>query len=172
MTTISASSTIGIVLAAPTYANPVYIGPSVIIISSTTGYALYGTSATAWTITNQGTIEANGPNLFAPAGIELGAGGSVTNQSSAVITGYSAIVDIAGAAFAPGAALTVVNAGLIEGTGARGDGISSAAGGLITNLSGAVITGATGIFGPSDTMTVLNTGTIEGSGASRLRSRS
>jgi hypothetical protein len=164
MTTISASSTIGIVLAAPTYVNPVYIGPSVIIISSTTGYALYGTSGTAWTITNQGTIEANGPNLFAPAGIELGAGGSVTNQSSAVITGYSAIVNVAGAAFTPGVALTVVNAGLIEGTGARGDGISSVAGGLITNLNGAVISGATGILDRADSMTVSNMGTIEGSG--------
>jgi len=58
MTTISASSTIGVVLTSPSYANPVVINPDV-TISVSDGYGIYAAHGTGtWTILNAGSIAA------------------------------------------------------------------------------------------------------------------
>ena len=81
MTTISASSTIGITLSVPSYTNPVVVNPGVTISSAGGGLSA---ASGSWTIQNDGTVAGN---TTANPGIELEAGASVTNQSGAVISG-------------------------------------------------------------------------------------
>jgi hypothetical protein len=133
----------------------------------------------ALTVVNGGTILGNlttsysggTGNTYIPPGrgVYLGAGGSITNQSSAVIGGYQGIYDKVGR-------LTVVNDGAIAGgtTGAPnalgGLGILLQAGGSVTNQASGRISGYYGIsignYGQSaDTIvsgTVINAGTIIG----------
>jgi hypothetical protein len=113
----------------------------------------------AGAVTNAGSIAATGVvhGLYAPSGVVLLAGGTVTNDAGGSISGADRGVAIAGNA------ATVINVGTVSG----GDyGIVmyvGNSGGKITNASGgAIIGGRTGVStGPSAT-TLTNAGTITG----------
>jgi hypothetical protein len=105
----------------------------------------------AATVINAGTIKG-----FSGVGINLYAGGSVTNQTGGKIIGGVA-----------GGGLAVVNAGSIT-TGATGNGVFlDTGGGSITNQTGGSIrAGTDGIYGynaSGGVATVVNAGTITGS---------
>ncbi len=147
MTTITASSTTGVVLTSPSYANPVVINPGVTISSA--GYGVFANTG-SWTIQNAGSIAGG----TAPgAGIKLEAGGSVTNQSVATISGNIGIYGV-------DAALAVVNYGSIAGNITSGAGVDLFAG-VVTNQSTGSISGYTGILGVG-AVTVVNNGSIAG----------
>ncbi len=129
MTTITANSAIGITLLSPAYISPVVIDAGVTIASRTDGID----AATGyWIIQTVGLIAANATS---GTGIDLTAGGSITNQAGGTISGYVAV--------AANAALTVVNAGTIAGTETTnsGAGIDLTAGGSVTNQSSGSISG-------------------------------
>jgi hypothetical protein len=83
MTTISASSTIGISLSTPSYFNPVIIDQGVTISNQGVGVLA---SSGLWTIQNSGSIDAGGTS---GAGIRLSDGGLISNAGNAEI--YSAL---------------------------------------------------------------------------------
>ena len=124
MTTITASSTVGISLSSPAYTNPVVVDPGVTIYGF--DHALFANSG-YWTIQNDGTLTGHLGD-----GIYLGAGGIVTNVSGARISAYSAGVGISNAAG------TVINAGSIA-SGRYG--VYLTQGGALTNQSGGAISG-------------------------------
>jgi T5SS/PEP-CTERM-associated repeat protein len=149
MTTITASSTVGITLSSSSYTNPVVINPGVTISSIGNGITA---SASAWTIQNYGTI-AGSPT--SGVGIYLSAGGSVTNYSSGSISGFTGIYD--------SQALSVVNFGSIVGP--LGGGIVLDSGGSVNNATSAsVILGVDGVEISGSAGTVVNDGSIGGTG--------
>jgi hypothetical protein len=105
--TISTHVTAGITLQAPTFYSPLTITATGSVDSGTSSSAIYGPTAGA-SITNYGTVSS-----AAKIGIDLIAGGTVSNQLGGVITGSSDGVVIAGASG------TVVNAGTITVPAAR-----------------------------------------------------
>jgi hypothetical protein len=107
----------------------------------------------ALTVVNYGGIYASNSDA-----ILLFEGGSVTNQTGGTIAGYPAI-------YGSGAAVTVVNAGAITGTGAGATGVELKAGGTIGNQIGGTISGYTAIYGGGAPLTVTNAGTIVSTGA-------
>ena len=116
---------------------------------------VYALGAAA-TVVNAGHIVGSNTTIGAGvantgAGIYLGEGGSVTNQSGGSITGYSGVL-------VAGATATVSNAGYIDGA----YGVSLGAGGLVTNATGGTIVGVTGVFIGGATGTVANAGSIDG----------
>ena len=127
------------------------------ISSRPNGFALYGSPAVAWNITNLGRITASGT---ASTGVLLEKGGTVTNGEAGgggYIAGGRQGISIAQAAG------TVTNFGSIAGSAAGGTGIFLHAGGTLANFgaitgyqTGADITGATG--------TITNYGTIRATG--------
>jgi fibronectin-binding autotransporter adhesin len=114
------------------------------------GTAVYGATGGAATVVNAGVIA--GSDAVGGLGIDLAAGGSVTNQSGGAISGYHGIYGKSGA-------VTVVNAGSIA---ASGFDVYLRAGGSVTNQRGGAISGFDGIFGKSVAMTVVNAGSIAG----------
>ncbi len=94
--------------------------------------AIYGPGTQAWTVVNAGIVT----NSSATGnGIELDAGGSVTNNAGGTIAAYYGVV-------INGTAGAVTNAGYIQGAGGSlGVGVYLAAGGTITNQAGGTITG-------------------------------
>ena len=113
------------------------------------------------TVINAGSIA--GGNATSGRGINLRVGGTVTNQSGGMISGYYGVV-------AGNGALTVVNAGSIAGnTATHGIGVSLNIGGNATNQSGGLISGYTGIFGGSGgALTILNGAVIAGNSTARF----
>ena len=101
-------------------------------------------------------------------GVDLIAGGSITNQSGGVISGWQGIYG--GLPLSdPGAPLTVVNAGSIAGVAS---GVSLRGGGYVSNQSGGTISGyvaiAAGInVGGSGGGILVNAGSIVGNMTSR-----
>src|SRR6185437_774365 len=129
MTTITASSTIGINLNSGLYTNPIVIDAGVSIDDGSN--AIFASTG-SWTIQNAGSLAGTGTSghgilLVVPsaritnatsgsitggyAGIVLSDGGSVTNAASASISGGSIGVQVQ-----IGGNGTVVNAGSIVGT--------------------------------------------------------
>ena len=153
MTTISASSTIGVYLHAPAYTNPVVITAGVSVTGDYRGDAIYA-SAGSWTITNAGTVAGTGLGV---GGIDLGAGGAVTNLASGVIglpASNSSDIYISGGTGA------VTNYGIINA------GVWLQNGGTVTNLAAARIdssdtSGGYGV-GLNSGGTVINAGEISG----------
>ncbi len=126
--------------------NPVTVGPSSYIGGSTASYGLFGSSGTAWTITNDATIVATATNGI---GVHLTAGGTLTNGSTnaktPVITGSAYGVLITGGP------ASVANYGLISGN---------------VGVSFYQVVGQTTYVSSG---TVVNAGTIAGSGGTAIR---
>ena len=169
MTTITASTTVGIVLNPASYANPVVFAAG-ITISNSAGSDAVSVSGAAYvfTIQNNGTISGRPAYPFrlnptGGTGMYLASGGLVTNAASGLITGYSSGIVISGGLG------TVVNDGRIVDTGfAHGGvslaGVSLAEGGSVTNAaSGSII--AVGIGVVAGAGTVVNDGSIVGGSA-------
>jgi Hint domain len=151
MTTITSSSTIGIYLSSPSYTNPVVINSDVFISSTTDGIS----AATGfWTIENYGRIAGG---VFPGVGINLKAGGSVTNAADASIIGYGGVKISGGSG-------TLVNDGFIASTGTSWYGVYLKSGGLITNASSGTISGYVAVQVSGGTGTVVNFGSIAGIG--------
>ncbi len=124
------------------------------------GTAVYGTLLAA-TIVNDGTIAGTGTGGI---GVELAAGGTITNSGTIVSAATNAI-------YIKLAAGTITNTGLIENLTTAHPGIYLQAGGLITNATGATITSERSAIRFADTLgttvsfgTVINSGTIQSTG--------
>ncbi len=150
MTTITASSTLGIELSSLADTNPVVIAADVQI--SIAGEAVFGSNI-SWTLRNEGSLTGSTFGVF------LGAGGAVANAASATIAGaYDGIEILGGTGIA-------VNYGNILGTGTSGIGIFLDAGGSITNATTGTLAGVGyGAFIFGGPGTVANYGSIVGSG--------
>jgi Ca2+-binding RTX toxin-like protein len=151
MTTTSNSTTTGITLSSPPDVNPIVVDSGVTISNS--GNAVYGAGG-FWTILNAGTIE--GTTGSSGYGIDLLAGGSVTNAASAAIDGYTGGIVIENSAG------TIVNSGSIAGTGTASYGIHLLAGGSVTDATSASISGGTGVYIANGAGTVINSGSLVG----------
>ncbi len=162
MTTITASSTVGISLASPGYISPIVINPGVSI--SNTGDAIAASSG-SWILQNNGTIAGTG---ISANGIDLAATGSVTNMASGSIVGSSAGILFGGDG-------TVVNYGSIDGQSGTsilyvGVGVDLRNGGAVTNHAGGTISGyGFGIYAYGNTGTVINAGFVAGENYSGVR---
>ena len=137
-------------------------------VSSGSGVGVYGSSAQSWAVTNKGAISGG---LY---GVELTAGGSVTNKAGATISGGHVNVvtgayggnyyyNFGGGIKIAGGAGTVTNAGAINSPGLYG--VELTGGGSVTNKAGATISGHYGndaieITGGAGT--VINAGDISG----------
>src|SRR6185312_7739197 len=115
MTTITASTTVGIDLNPASYTSPVTIAAGVTVSNPGYPYAVYAHSGatTYFIIDNNGAITSS-----ENGGVYIAPGGALTNAASASITGAIDAVKIAGTAGA------VVNYGSISATGGSGTGIS------------------------------------------------
>ncbi len=152
-TTISGSYTVGLTLSTPATQNPATIsGTGRINVTATSGSALYGTKAAAWSVYNDGTVIGPGYGVF------LAAGGVVSNGSTGLITGGYRGVEIDGA---PG---TVRNAGSIGG--GKQQGVRLAGGGSVTNVAGGTITGGAGYA----SVYILHGGTVDNASGGMISS--
>ncbi len=118
-------------------------------IDAGTATGLLGEAGAAWTIDIQGSITTTGSTA---AGVNLQAGGSIANETGALISG--ALDGI----YATGAATGVTNTGSIAGATAAG--IELEAGGAVDNQLGGIITGVSVGVDISFGGTVTNLGTI------------
>ena len=120
------------------------------------GVSLHGAGSS---IVNSGSISGNAGESF--YGVDMEAGGTVTNTSAGYITGGEDAV------FGAGAALNVNNSGQIVST--FDDGVGLFNGGSVINNAGAVIQaptgggfGPAGVYIPSGSANVVNHGSITG----------
>ena len=152
-TTISNGITLG---TSGNYASPLTI-TNAGAVDTSSGNAVYGSNAQAWTLVNYGTVVA-GSGL----GVVLSAGGYVDNSgTAALISGYTGGVLIAGGAG------TLVNSGTISSTGSLFNlGVYLGAGGYVDNSgTAALISGyGVGVSIAGGAGTVVNSGTISGMG--------
>ena len=151
MTTISANSTIGIVLTPSAYINPVSITSGVTISTAGGGNPAVGGPSGSWTLSNSGIVTANTAAANG-TGISLAAGGQIVNQQPGSIAGYTGIFG--------GGSLTVANYGAVSGHYAAG--ISFAGGGALTNHTSAAVSGYSGVYSSTGAVSVINYGTIAG----------
>ena len=148
MTTITASTTIGIDLNPAIYTSPVVIGAGVTVSNAGYPYAVYRYpgATTFFIIQNDGAITStSGGDVY------LAPGGSVINAATASIIAAKDAVLITGGVG------TVVNAGRIAGTGG---GIILKSGGSVTNMAAASVSGSILVTGGAGT--VVNDGSIMG----------
>jgi hypothetical protein len=149
----------GSIAANPTSGTGVWLEPGGIVtnqrsaaISGVVGIAATGNDAVL-TVVNYGHVTGNTTYGFG-GGVNLFAGGSVTNQSGATISGYNGINSGATGA------VTVMNAGRIGGYG-LGSAVNLTAGGMVSNGTSGLITGNVGVF-IIGLATVVNAGSIAG----------
>src|SRR5262249_3831771 len=127
MTTITASTTVGIDLNPASYTSPVVIAAGVTVSNPAYPYAVYAHPGATnfFVITNHGAI-ASGKS----GGVHLAPGGALTHAASAPVTGVVGAVRIGGTV-----AGTVVNHGTITATGTNSTGVSLTSGTVINNGS-------------------------------------
>jgi hypothetical protein len=115
-----------------------------------------GSGGGALTVNNAGSIGGNTSARFGE-GIQFAGGGSVTNQTGGVISGFIGIFGRPSSV-----SVTVLNSGGITGGNtSSGRGIYLGAGGSVTNLSGGSISGFYAILG-GGASTVVNAGVVAG----------
>lgn len=114
MATYSGTVTSGIVLTNPTTQNSTTITSTGYVTNTTPilyGDAVFGTSATFWTLVNYGTIKAT---ATAGVGVDFAGGGTVLNAAtSALIVGFNSGIRMVNTG-------TVINHGTIAGTTSAG----------------------------------------------------
>jgi hypothetical protein len=145
MTTITASSTLGLDLNPAFYASPIVIVSGVTISNPSYPAVVYSHpgSSTFFTLENNGSIRST-----SGIGVYLFPGASITNSASGYVRGSVGIQITGGAG-------TVVNAGGVGGT--SGVGVSLASGGSVANtgtIDGVRVSGTTG--------TIINNGGVIG----------
>jgi len=137
----------GIVLTQATYANPVTVTAAGAVTGARDGIS----ASSVWTVQNYGTVTGN-----YGYGVELKAGGSVTNGQGGLIAGVGY-----GGVYIDGPAALVDNAGTI--TGSNFYAVEFSAGGTVTNTQGGAIVGARdGVWINGGNGTVSNAGAISG----------
>ena len=170
--TISGGTTGPVVLG--TADNPLYITSTGTVTSTGSADGIDGATGTTWTITNAGVVSASGGNgvSLASSGIVsntgsisgkdalvLRAGGSVTNNLGASISGLGALGGGLGSGagvYITGAAGTVANHSTISGVAY---GVGLGAGGLVTNTS-SITGGEDGVIVQGAIGTIANSGNI------------
>ncbi len=166
-TTYSGKHLTGISLTNPATQNPVTISSTGYVTNRTAtnkGDAIYGSDVAAWSLTNFGTIKATGSLAH---GVKLTAGGTIANHGLIEnASGPNFPFHYQNAAITiQGSAGTVLNSGTIRNTGSY-DAIRLDSGGAVTNLKGALISGAlNGIQITGATGVVTNFGVIDGKSA-------
>lgn len=103
--------------------NPVTNTGTIAFGTSQQAAALQGETVAAWNVTNQGTIS----GVDAGIGVDLLAGGSVTNLANGYIDGYFSVT-------IQGSSGSVSNDGTIVSTDAAGAGVYLTQGGSVSNL--------------------------------------
>jgi hypothetical protein len=158
MTTITASTTVGIDLNPAFYTSPVVIDAGVTVSNPGYPYAVYRHSGatTFFVIQNHGTITSVSGGV-----VYLGPGGSVTNAAGASIIVPQFTASTKDAVKVSGGAGTVVNAGSIAG----GNGVDLRSGGSVTNAAASayIVANGYGVRVSGGTGTVVNDGIIAGS---------
>jgi Hint domain len=161
MSTISSTISQAITLGTPGYLSPLTIIAGGAVIPGGAADAIYGSSGSAGTVVNAGSIVATG----AHAGIDLKGGGTLTNSGYI----YGGTAGVYAAPFGYGTD-TVTNLGTVASGGA---GVTISGNAMLVNgastATGAVISGATAVaFGHNYQKELINYGTIVGTGASGL----
>jgi hypothetical protein len=147
--TITGTDLIGISLTDAAYANPVTISSGARVLTG--GMSIVARS-NSWNINNFGYIDS-----LRSFGIALLEGGTVTNETSGHIIGYSGIA-------VKRAAGTVKNAGVIVAVGIGDSGIGLWDGGSVTNAAHASIYSAfySGVYGGRALTAIDNLGSVKG----------
>lgn len=161
--TITENGTItsGIVLTSSGYTNPVTIAAGASISLMALGYdqKYVINAATAWTIQNNGTLDATGDGRSNKAGYAYGGGGIVLTNGGVVVNAASGLIESSYPGIKiSGAAGTVLNKGMIDSS----TGIELTAGGSVDNAAGATILGGQGIYLEGAQDVVTNEGSVNG----------
>ena len=150
--------TTGIELDPAFYTNPVVIEPGAVISNTNYNYAVYRDpdATTVFTIQNSGTV--TGSAAAKGVGIYFAPGGTVTNTTAGVITGYT------GVKIAKGAGTVVNDGSILSPRGISGIGVDLLSGGSVTNAAGASIAGYHAVKISGGAGTVVNYGSISENG--------
>lgn len=141
--------------------NPVTVTGSIDLGTSTLSGALYAQGPAPWTVTNQGEITGG-----TVAGIDLAAGGVVTNASPGVLNGmWGVYVNGGQGTVTNDGSITAVQVGAAPGS-SNAVGILLAAGGTATNQADGHITGGWAIAIEGAPGSVLNSGSLNGTSQS------
>jgi hypothetical protein len=151
--TITGAITAGVTLTLDTYNNPITIA-SAAYIGGDTAIQAQG----SWAIVNNGTV-----NGTTDTGVQLNAGGTVTNEAGGTITGAGYGVYIGGSAgMVDNFGSIGATGAYVGGSGTLNTGVVLAAGGNVTNESGGTISGTfEGVF-LYQPGTIINDGLITG----------
>jgi hypothetical protein len=158
-TTISGSTTVGVSLTTPSQ-NPLMITTTG-GIAVPDGYAIYGSDAATWTITNAGVVSI--ANADTGGGLKLEGGAVVTNTATGTIAGGR--VDM----LLYGLTSSVANYGVV-GNPATYLGVYDFNGGIVTNFAfGTIEAGGQGVTFRESLGSVVNSGLIAGNGFAGIR---